>query len=110
MEITESSHPHATVLALHGRLDGHTSLVVTAHLDSILAKGPGQLIFDLSGLEYVSSAGLRVFLTAAKKCQTIGGVAIFAALPPAILDVFELSGFLAVLQVRSTVAEALGQP
>jgi anti-sigma B factor antagonist len=109
MEITESFHPHATVLALHGRLDGHTSPVVTAHLDSILTKRPGQLIFDLSGLEYVSSAGLRVFLTAAKKCQTIGEVAIFAGLLPAIEDVFELSGFLAVLQIRATVAEALGQ-
>jgi stage II sporulation protein AA (anti-sigma F factor antagonist) len=49
-------------------------------------------------------------LTAAKKCQTSGGAAIFAGLPPSIHEVFELSGFLAVLQVQPTVAEAIGQP
>jgi anti-anti-sigma factor len=110
MDIIESSHPQATVLALNGRLDGHASPIVTERIDSVVARGPGRLIFDLSGLEYVSSAGLRVFLTAAKKCQTSGGAAIFASLPPSIHEVFELSGFLAVLQVQPTVAEAIGQP
>jgi anti-sigma B factor antagonist len=109
MEILESSHPQATVLALNGRLDGHASPMVDTHVDTVLARGPGRLVFDLSGLDYVSSAGLRVFLTAAKKCRAGGGVAVFACLAPSIREVFALSGFLDVLQVEPTVAAALAQ-
>jgi len=107
MEIIETSHPQGLVLSLKGRLDGHASPLVGGSIDTALAGKPARLIFDLTELEYVSSAGLRVFLTAAKKCQTLGVTAVFVHLQPSILEVFELSGFLAVLNVRSTVAEAL---
>jgi anti-sigma B factor antagonist len=110
MEIVESSHPQATVLALNGRLDGHSSPMVTERLDSVLARGAGRLVLDLGGLEYVSSAGLRVFLMAAKKGLASGSSVSFAGLSPAIREVFALSGFLDVLSVQPTVAEALAHP
>lgn len=107
MEISETQHANATVLALSGRLDGLASPALEQRVDAILAAGTKTLVLDLSGLAYVSSAGLRVFLTAAKKFKTAGGRATFAALPAPVREVFELSGFLSVLDIRADVASAL---
>lgn len=107
MEITESTQPSATVLALAGRLDGLSSPSLDQRVDAALASGVRALVFDLGKLDYVSSAGLRVFLSAAKKFKNAGGRATFAALPAPIREVFELSGFLTVLDVRPDVASSL---
>lgn len=107
MDITQTQHPTATVLALSGRLDGLASPALEQRVDAVFASGARVLVLDLSGLAYVSSAGLRVFLTAAKKFKTAGGRATFVALPAPIREVFELSGFLAVLDVRADLAASL---
>ncbi len=107
MEITATKHASATVLALAGRLDGLASPGLEKQVDALVASGERALVLDLSKLDYVSSAGLRVFLTAAKKFKTASGRATFAALPPSIREVFELSGFLTVLDVRADVAASL---
>lgn len=106
MEITESTLDSATVLALHGRLDGLTSGTLERKLDALFAAGTRKLVFDCAQLLYVSSAGLRVFLSSAKKLKAAGGGAAFAALSPATHEVFELSGFTTVLVIKPTPAEA----
>ena len=95
------------VLALAGRLDGLASPALEQRVDAALASGAKTLVLDLSALAYVSSAGLRVFLGAAKKFKTAGGRATFVALPAPVREVFELSGFLGVLDVRADLASAL---
>lgn len=107
MEILETRHANATILALVGRLDGIASPGLEKQIDAALAAGAKVLVFDLARLDYVSSAGLRVFLSAAKKFKTAGGRASFVALPSPVREVFELSGFLAVLDIRADVASAL---
>jgi anti-anti-sigma factor len=106
MDIIETNVNGAAVLAIGGRLDGLASPGLDQKVAAILAGGARQLVFDCARLDYVSSAGLRVFLTAAKKFKAAGGRAAFAALSPAVREVFELSGFLAVLEVQPTVAAA----
>ncbi len=107
MEITATRHATATVLALAGRLDGLASPALEKQIDALRAEGVTTLVLDLAGLDYVSSAGLRVFLSAAKKFKTAGGRATFVALPAPVREVFELSGFLTVLDVRADVTAAL---
>lgn len=106
MDITESQLNSHTVLALGGRLDGLASPVLDQKIDALIAAGNKSVVFDCSALNYVSSAGLRSFLTAAKKLKAAGGGAAFAALTPAVHEVFELSGFLTVLNVKPDVASA----
>ena len=108
MEITETTLNSATVLALTGRLDGTASPGLEHKIDALLAAGVRTLVFDCARLDYVSSAGLRIFLTTAKKLKTAGGRAAFAALTPGVREIFELSGFLAVLDVQPTAAVAAG--
>ncbi|AHF90036.1 anti-anti-sigma factor [Opitutaceae bacterium TAV5] len=107
MDITEKQLDSATVLALAGRLDGLSSPALEQKIDALLASGLRQLVFDCAALSYVSSAGLRVFLGAAKKFKSAGGVAAFAALTPAVSEVFELSGFNSVLSVHPGVDQAV---
>lgn len=107
MEIIETRHEQALVFALAGRLDGLASPGLENQIGQAIATGATVLVLDLARLDYVSSAGLRVFLSAAKKFKTAGGRATFVALPPAVREVFELSGFLSVLDVRADVASAL---
>jgi len=106
MEITETKIGSATVLTLAGRLDGLTSGTLDRKVDALITAGTRHLVFDCAQLLYVSSAGLRVFLSAAKKLKTAGGGAAFAALSPAVKEVFDLSGFSDVLAVHATSAEA----
>lgn len=107
MDTTESQLSSATVLALAGRLDGLASPGLEKKVDSLLAAGVRRLVFDCSQLLYASSAGLRVFLASAKKFQSAGGAAAFAALTPAVREVFELCGFLDVLTVRDSAEQAV---
>lgn len=106
MEICESSANGIIVLKLSGRLDGVAAPQLEAKLAETLGAGKDKLVFDCSAVEYASSAGLRVFLLAAKQCKTRGGRCSFAALPPALREVFSLSGFLEVLEIHDTVAQA----
>lgn len=106
MDITESQLNSATVLALSGRLDGLAAPALEQKIDALLATGVKNVVLDCSALAYVSSAGLRAFLTSAKKLKAAGGKASFAALTPAVHEVFELSGFLTVLTVHPTTAAA----
>lgn len=94
------------MLKLSGRLDGLSAPELEQQLAGALAAGCERLVFDCSGVEYASSAGLRVFLLAAKQMKTRGGRCGFAALTPALREVFSVSGFLDILEVHDTVGQA----
>ncbi|HAB16934.1 MAG TPA: anti-sigma factor antagonist [Verrucomicrobiales bacterium] len=97
----------SAVLALTGRLEGHSSPELEQQVNALLHSGIRSLIFDLSALEYVSSAGLRVFILAAKKLKSAGGDARFAALTAWVREVFHVSGLLTTLEVVPTVESVL---
>lgn len=106
MQINRTEINGFTVLALTGRLDGVTAHEAEQTIAAIIADGNERLVFDCSQLDYASSAGLRVFLAAAKKLKTLGRRCAFAALTPALREIFNVSGFLDVLEIHDTVAAA----
>src|SRR6476660_3877928 len=86
--VAEPSNPSTLVLA--GRLDSTTATELEAVLDRVLKKAPPRLVFDLSKLEYLSSAGIRCFVRARKALEPGGGkVAIVNPQPPVrkVLDI-----------------------
>jgi anti-anti-sigma factor len=93
----------SATLSLTGRLDGLSSPELEQQVCALIASGVRTLTFDLSGLDYVSSAGLRVFIIAAKKLKASGGAAHFTSLTPAVRDVFHISGLLTALGVAPPV-------
>ena len=98
------------VLRPAGRID-HTSspdfrTALAPYLDRCAAE-QDRVVLDLSGVEYISSAGLRVLMLAAKQARAQGGTAVVAALQPIVSEIFEISRFHLVLDVYPSTREAL---
>ncbi len=90
-----------------GRVDGSTVDMLDGVIREWTESGSGVLIFNFEEMEYISSAGLRVLLLSARKMQSGGGKALFCGLAPHISQIFEISGFGAILDMRDTQADAL---
>ncbi len=84
MSLTIEEHSNPTTLVLTGRLDTHTAPELDAALNRVLANARhARLVFDLSQLEYLSSAGIRCFVRARKAIEPGGGqVAVVNPQPP----------------------------
>ena len=88
----------AATLIVSGRLDTQTAPELEAELDSVLA-GLKELTFDMTNLEYVSSAGLRVILKAQKVMNTQGSMKL-TGVNDSIMEVFDITGFLDILTIE----------
>ena len=107
LEIRESTEAEFLVLELLGRLDTKTSGVLEKSVATHLAAGQRRFILDLAGMEYVSSAGLRIFLMLAKKVSGGKGSLALCGLSPQVKEVFDIAGFTRLFTLASTRAEAL---
>ncbi len=107
MNIEITQHANVSVFALRGRLDAVSAPELEERLNSWFEKPASDLIFDLAGLDYISSAGLRVFLTAAKKIKARNGKLGMAALKPNVEEVFTISGFIALIPAFESLEAAL---
>ena len=106
MNISETRFGAVVVLAISGKLDSVTAPALEAQTSCLVSEGAKRIVIDCSGLNYISSAGLRVFLVMAKQLQMAGGRCGFAALSSEVREVFRLSGFLELLEIHNTVADA----
>lgn len=106
MQINETSQDGATIVAPVGRIDSTTSSALDAHLQTLARAGNHRVVIDFSGVDYISSAGLRVMLSLAKRTkETKGGLAL-TGLGDSVRQVFELAGFLPLFAVEPSVAAA----
>ena len=99
-----------TLVIAQGRLDFSAAAAFQAQIEQAVAAAGGAgaaMVIDCAGLEYVSSAGLRVFLLAARSAQGAGLSFAVCALQHAVREVFELSGFSRVMAVHPDRATAL---
>ena len=77
-------------MRLTGRLDTATAVELDRELDKVLGGSLKALVFDLAGLEYTSSAGLRSFLRAQKDMNQRGGKVLFVNVQPPVQKVFDI--------------------
>lgn len=107
MHADENAGDAVVALAPTGRLDSNTSKAFEDQLLPVVEGGPARVVVDLSGLQYVSSAGLRVFLLAAKRAKASGGRLALAGMSDQIREVFDISGFSAIFAIYRTREEAV---
>lgn len=111
MNVTSRRFANAVVVRAAGRLDQDTCEAFRTDLLRYVdeaASDRGGIVLDLSGLEYVSSAGLRCFMLASRQAKAHQGRIFVAALQPMVAEIFEISHFNLVFQVFPTVREAVG--
>ena len=110
MKLDSITYADVVVVAPAGRLDHDNCEAFRAGLqpllDEALAKRQ-RIVVDLSDLEYVSSAGLRCFMLAAKEAGAKGGKIVLAALRPVVAEIFQISRFDMVFELHPSVREAL---
>jgi anti-anti-sigma factor len=106
MEIKTEIDRNIMVVRLSGRLESATCSSVENSLINEISGGQANIVLDMSDVSYISSAGLRVILAAAKKSRSAGGgIAIFG-LQPGVQDVFSISGFGKIVPIAINYAEA----
>lgn len=108
LQVAEERRGEIPVLFLKGRMDATTSPDAEVHINRLIDGGDRNLVVDLSGLEYISSAGLRVLLSGLKRLKTSGGAMKLSALGPEIQKVFDIAGFNRLFPIYRSVDEALG--
>jgi anti-anti-sigma factor len=72
-----------------------------------IERGERRILVDCGPLDYVNSAGLKVFLLAAKKLEAVRGKLVLCALAPSVLMIFEMIGFTRIMKIVPTRDEAL---
>ncbi len=110
MNVTSRRYGNATVLKVSGRLDQDTCEPFRQQLMGFVqaaAGDSGGVVLDLSGLEYVSSAGLRCFMLASREAKARQARISVAALQPMVAEIFQISHFNLIFDVFPTVREAL---
>jgi len=109
MEFQSTKQGNAVILAAKGRMDATTSTEFEVESAKFIDGGEKSLIIDLSGVEYISSAGLRSILVVAKKVKAAQGKIFFCNLSGMVKEVFTISGFAAMFTLCESVDDALQQ-
>ena len=98
MQINQNQSAERLTITIAGRIDTITAPSLEAIINSMDA-GVKDLVLDMKGVEYISSAGLRVLLVAQKKMGKIGTLKL-TDVCDAVMDIFEMTGFSDILVIE----------
>ncbi len=111
MEWTTTHVEDVTLIHIQGRIDHKTAKsfedVLKPHLDECVLGESKKILVDMAGVDFMTSAGLRVLMIGAQICGKHTGEIAVAALQPMIQEIFRISRFDLVLKVFPTVDSAL---
>ena len=107
MEISSTQHDDVTVVRVIDNLDATTSAVAKAHLGAEIEQGRTNLIIDLSGVTFLSSAGLRVIIATMQQARSAGGDVRLAGPVGKIRQVVDMAGFSKIMKTFASAEEAI---
>ena len=107
MEIKQEKKGNVLILNIIGRLDSNTASQMENELMPLIDKGDDNILVDFSNLDYISSAGLRTLLLAAKKMDKKDQKIILCSMKEFIHEVFEISGFTSIFTIAENEDEAM---
>ena len=107
MEIQDKQVNGVTVVSLTGSIDAMTAPKITEYIHGLVSKGNIKLVADFSGVDYTSSAGLRVLLGAIKETRAQSGDMRLSGVQPDVLKVLNLSAFTNILKLFDDLDSAV---
>ena len=107
MDIQVRSAGEASVLDFTGNLDTNNSPAAESEVNRLLEDGHDKIVFNFDELNFIASSGLRVLLATAKKLKMTGGKMVVCNLNDTVQEVFDISGFAAILNLALNEEEAL---
>ncbi|MEC7840308.1 MAG: STAS domain-containing protein [Chlamydiota bacterium] len=99
VDIQEEQKDEVTVLRLKGRLDAISSPDAEKRVFEYINDGQHHILLDFQGVDYLSSAGMRMLLSTTKKLKTISGKLVICSVNVNVMDVLKMSGFDHVLDL-----------
>jgi anti-sigma B factor antagonist len=107
LQIGESAAGAVRVLRLQGYLDGHTFVDLERRLDALLKERGGRVVVELSGLTYIASAGVGVFINGLHKARAGGGSLQLATPSQSVREIFGILGLESVFTIHDTIESAV---
>jgi anti-sigma B factor antagonist len=107
--LNRSEQEGVVVLGLQGYLDAHTAPQFERAIESEFSSGHTRLIADCAGLDYISSAGLGVFMSFIEDIRAAGGDIKLCAIVPKVYQVFDVLGFPELFDIVESIPAALGR-
>lgn len=109
MEVTTKQFKRCDLIKATGRIDSHTAPRLAEAFEAINEASRFKIVFDMSGVDFISSAGLRVMLGAQKTCKRWNrGELVLASVPQRICEALDLAGFVPLFKIFDGVVEAVG--
>ncbi len=106
MEISHDTVDKQVVVALSGRIDSTAAVEFEEQLIEIIEQGTNTMVVDFLNIQFISSAGLRVLLLAAKKVKPYSGKLHLCNMSKDVREVFDISGFSSIFDIHETVSDA----
>ncbi|MCH9617698.1 MAG: Anti-sigma-B factor antagonist [Chlamydiia bacterium] len=107
MLVTKEEKNSALILRLEGRLDATTAIQLENVLNEAITGKQVQLLLDFSGIEYLSSAGMRILLSMTKRLKGMDGSFKLFAVHDDVMEIIRLAGFETILQIYPDESKAL---
>ena len=109
MEVTTKKYTNCDVVKIDGRIDSSSAPELEQTVSAITDKGRYNLIIDLADVDFMSSAGLRILISAQKTCKKNNrGEVVLAQVPENINNALELSGFVTLFKFFDNMVDAVG--
>jgi anti-sigma B factor antagonist len=99
MEIAEEYAADFTIVDVKGRIDSASAKALADKLTSLTEAGRSRLVVDLGQVDYISSAGFRVLLVAARLAEGANGTLSLCRLSPEVQKLFELAAFTDLFEI-----------
>jgi len=109
VNISISKQGDLAMISVQGRIDTVSAPELEKRLVEQISLGDARLVVDFGGVDYISSAGLRSLMVAAKKADAGGGKLSCCSLTGVVKKVFEVSGFAKIFPVYESMEDAVDQ-
>ena len=108
MEISTKDMKRVSLVTVSGRVDSATAPDFEKALQALVQANRSQIVLDLKGVEYMSSAGIRGMVSAIKSARASGGDLRLAHPSVRVKEVLELAGLLSIFTIYDDLVEAVG--
>ncbi len=108
MEIATTEYKRCSLVSVSGRVDSNTAPAFEAALKNVIEGGQRNIALELSGVDFMSSAGLRGMVSSLKACKSGGGNLALAAVSDRVGEVLKLAGLLSLFSLHDDVTSAVG--
>jgi anti-sigma B factor antagonist len=109
MEVITTPYKHCVVVKIIGRVDSSTSPQLQQAFEEVQQAGHYKIVVDMTEIEFLSSAGLRVFVNIQKNSRRYNrGELALACVPQKIYSALDLAGFIPFFKLYTTLTDAVG--